>query len=331
MPAPQNTITADALAEGMSREMNRNFEQEADRLMEILGITDVEIMSAGSTLFQLKVTGELNEDKYVEGEDVPLSAYKTEKVPVGTFEVEPFRKSTTAQAILKSGYTIAVGRTDDKMIKQVRARIIKQFFKYLRNAKSFAVGATLQAALSYIDSKLGDVLEDGGDDTEEIAHFVNRTDIADYLAQAKVTTQTVYGMQYLEDFLGIRHVFITNKVAPGEVFATPVDNIRIFGVDFAELEKAGLVYETSANGLIGVHHTPAYKNVSAETNVLTGMLIMAEVQDYVAWGRIGTAIADMTVDELKAFCAERDITLADTDTTKDKIKAAIEAAYPGMV
>lgn len=330
MPAPENTITTEQLATGLSREMVRNFDQEADRLMEILGIADVETMRAGETMFQLKVTGELNNAERGEGEDVPLSLYKTEKVPVGTFEIEPFRKVTTAEAILKSGYAVAVGKTDDKMVKQVRARRINQFFDYLKNAKSYAIGSTLQAAFAYADSKLRDVLEDNGDDAEQISHFVNRTDIADYLAEAKVTTQMVYGMEYLENFLGVRNVFVTNKVPQGTVYVTPNDNIRIFGTDFAELSKAGLSYEVSGRGLIGVHHDPAYKNVSAETHVLSGMLILAEIQDYIVNARIGKPLADMTVDELKAFCEAQGIELGGDDTTKEKITNKIKEAFPGI-
>lgn len=331
MPAPTNTITTAQMCEGLNREMIRNFDQEADRLMEILGITSVETMHAGETMFQYKVTGELNTAERAEGEDVPLSQYKVEKIPIGTFTPTPYRKVTTAEAILKSGFSVAVGKTDDKMVKQIRAERIKEFFEYLDNAATFAVGSTLQATLSYGEAALQDTLEDKGDSTENIVHFVNRGDIADLLANAQVTTQTLYGMEYIQNFLGVRNLFVTNKVPKGTVYITPSENIHIYGTDYAELSKAGLTYEVSAKGILGVAHNPAYKNVSAETHALSGMMILAENQDFIVSARIGKAFDDMSVDELKAFCAARGIELASGDTSKDAIKAKITAKYKDIV
>lgn len=87
----------------------------------------------------------------------------------------------------------------------------------------------------------------------------------------------------------------------------------------------------SVNGIVGVAHDATRKNVSCETHALSGMMILAEYQTYIVSARIGKAIADMTVDELKAFCSDRGIELESTDTTKDAIKAKIEAKYPGIV
>lgn len=331
MPTPENMITTEQVVTGLNREMIRNFDQEADRLMEILGITTVETMRAGETMFQYKVTGELNTEPREEGEDVPLSKYKVEKLPIGTFTPDAYRKATTAEAILKSGFAVAVGKTDDKMVKQIRAERAGDFFKFLKNAKTFALGEKLQAAFAYVDSALQNVLEDNGDSADKIVHFVNRNDIADYLANAQVTTQMVYGMEYIQNFLGVRDIFVTNKIPAGTVYATPADNIHLYGTDFAELAKAGLTYETSANGLLGVAHDPTHKNVSCETHALSGMMLLAEYQDYIVMGRIGKAVADMTVDELKAFCVEQGIVLEDGVTTKDAIKAVVEEKFPGIL
>lgn len=103
---------------------------------------------------------------------------------------------------------------------------------------------------------------------ERVVHFINRDDAADYLGNATITDQNLFGLTYLENFLGLSGVFLTNQVAKGTMIATPADNIRIFGVDFGELATSGLTYTVSDSGLIGVTHTPAYDHVSVETNVL---------------------------------------------------------------
>lgn len=330
MPAPTNTITTEQLVTGLNREMVRNFDQETDRLMEILGITTVETMHAGETMFQYKVTGALSTEERAEGEDVPLSQYKVKKIPIGTFTPTAYRKATTAEGILKAGFAVAVGKTDDKMVKQIRAQRIAEFFKFLENATTFSVGEKLQAALAYAEAALQNKLEDNGDSATEIVHFVNRNDIADYLATAQVTTQTVYGMEYIQNFLGVRNIFVTNKIPAGTIYVTPADNIHIYGTDFAELSKAGLTYEVSANGILGVAHEATRKNVSCETHAISGMMLLAEHQDFIVSCRIGKALADMSVDELKAFCEARGIELESGDTSKAAIQAKIAAAYPGI-
>lgn len=286
MPAPSNTITTQQMIDGLDQEMIRQFDQENDRLMEILGIFGVEVMAANTTLFMTKITGELTTEERAEGEEVPLSQYAVDREPVGTFMPKFYRKATTAEAILKSGYVNACSRTDDKMLTQIRAERLGEFFAYLKNGTGKAEGATLQAVLAQVDATLNGALEDHGDETARVIHFVNRFDIADYLANATVTTQTAYGMTYIESFLGVQDIFVTNRVPKGTVYALPVENIRIFGTDTAELAEAGLAYTTSANGLIGVAHTPAYKNASAETHAISGMMLFAEVKDYIVAGTI---------------------------------------------
>lgn len=298
MAVNENQIGTDEINFSLDQEFISKFNGEFDRLAEILGIATVERVAAGTALYQLKVTGQLNNDApaavdqpdvgssgtgYVEGDLVALSKYEVEKVPVGSVEAIPYRKQVTAQAVLQSGYVPAVLRTDDKMIKDVRAAIVSKFFGFLANGAGeiSETVSTLQAALAYADAALEDEMEDNGDSSSNIVHFVNRQDIAAYLAEANVTLQSVFGMNYLQDFLGVRNVFVTNKVAKGKVIVTPSENIRMFGSDFAALAQMGLPYATSANGLIGVNHESGYDRVSAYTNVLTGAVMFAEVQDYI--------------------------------------------------
>lgn len=287
-----NAITTEAMNVSLDREMIRSFRQEYDRLAEILGIFAPEVMTAGQTLYQMKITGSLNNAKdeeagtssgtsYVEGQLVSLSKYQAEKTPVATVDIEPYRKATTAAAINRSGYAVAVNGTDRKMLSNVRAGIISKFFAFLANGTGTATGKTLQEALAMADAKLGDTMETNGDGATDLIHFVNRQDAASYIGNANISTQTSFGLMYLADFLGIERVFLTNKVSPGSLYATPVENIHIYGLDFANLDSAGLVYTTDESGLIGVAHTPVYNRVSVETHVANGTLMLPEITDYI--------------------------------------------------
>lgn len=309
MAAPANITDSTAINAAMDQEFIANFQHDFDRLAEILGIFGTETMTAGTVLKMLKVTGKLNNDKtdaskengtaatavtlgsssgssYIEGDEVALSKFNAEWVLVDEINGVPYRKMTTAAAIQKSGYVNAVLKTDQKMLSLARGGIVSDFFTFLKNGTGAATGKGLQAALAMTDAALGDSVEGNGDEAGRIIHFVNRQDAAEYLGNAPITVQNVFGMTYLQNFLGVENVFLTNKVDKGGLYATPVENIHIFGLDFGALSQAGLAYATDANGLIGVAHIPAYDRVSVETNVLTGCTMFPEVMDYIVKGTV---------------------------------------------
>lgn len=289
MAAPTGTITTADLDFALDREFIRNFQGEADRLMEILDIFAPEVVTAGTSLFQVTVTGSLSATSRAEGEEVPLSKYTVDKEAVTIAAPKFYRKRTTAEGVLKSGYEAAVLRTDRKMLSSVRGGIIGDFFTFLKAGTGTASGAGLQATLAKMDAVLADTLETNGDEADGLVHFINRQDAADYLGNREITTQTVFSMTYLEDFLGIQRVFLTNKVAAGAPIVTPVSNIHVFGIDFAALGNMGLAYEQSSGGLIGVHHEADYRYASGDTHVVTGMTLFAEAKNYIVKGTVGAA------------------------------------------
>lgn len=112
MPAPTNMLTAAQTCTGLDIEFVRNFTEEYDRLAEVLGLFDVETVAAGTAMFQYKVTGSLNTAVPGEGEETPLSLFKTEKEPLDPIAIKRYAKGTTVEAILKSGFENAVLKTD---------------------------------------------------------------------------------------------------------------------------------------------------------------------------------------------------------------------------
>ena len=286
MAALTNTITAADIARSQDIEMLTNFNGELNRLTEILGLFDPEIVAAGTAMFQYTVTGSLNTTPVTEGDEVPLSKYTVTPTQLDPITIKPYRKLTTAQAILKGGYENAIAKTDKKMIGQVRSGILTDFFTFLGNGTGTATGAGLQATLAQVTAKIQDETEKNDDFSGSIVYFVNPYDIADYLASAQVTTQTVFGMTYIQSFLGVENIMVTNKVTAKTVYATPVENIHIYGIDFSTLGDAGLAYTTQDGSLIGVHHEGAYNRTSSETYVLSGALFLPEYKNYIVKGTI---------------------------------------------
>ena len=286
MAVENNTTTSADMIAALDEEFVFNYKQEADRLIELLGITGVETVSAGTAIYQVKITGELATDAVEEGDLVALSKYKAERIAIDAVEPKKYRKLTTAEAILKAGPAIAVTRTDAKMASQARNVMVSDFFAALGNGTGTATGKTLQATLALADAALADAMESKGDEGANVVHFINRQDAAAYLGEASITTQTVAGLTYLESFLGIPSVFLTNKVEKGSLYVTSSENLHAFGVDFSGLADGGLVYSTDASGLVGVSHDPVKNRAAVETNVMSGLKLFPEVTDYIVKGTI---------------------------------------------
>lgn len=239
-----------------------------------------------ATYYELVASSGTN---YTEGDFIARSKYTVTKMSVGDVEFVPYAKQTTAQAILKGGFENAVLRTDKKAIQQMRAAIMTKFFSFLANGTTVtspAQGTTwgLQEVLAYNEAALLDVLENNDEEGGAIVHFVNRGDAYKYLAEATVSTQDMFGMTYIQNFLGVQNVLLTNKVSAGTVYATPAENIHVYGIDFGTLADTGLAYQSDSLGLIGIAHDPSYDYASAVTYLVRSANFVPEVTDFIAKG-----------------------------------------------
>lgn len=301
MPAQTNAITTAQICSALDQEFVENFRHEYDQFEQILGLFPAETAAAGQALYQYKVTGSLNTTTPEEGDVTPLSRYKVKKVPVGEMGISRYGKQTTAEAILKGGFEVSVSKTDKKFHQQLRAGVMGDFFGLLANGTATAFGVGLKATLARMAATLQDVMETYGDEPGTVVFFVNQYDIADYLAEAEVTTQTLFGMTYIKNFLGVENILVTNKVPEGTVYCTPVENIHVRGVDFSTLGDAGLSYEVDSLGLIGIHHVPNYDRGAAETFAMVGADFLPEILDFIVKGTVYGAAGDVEDASLSAL------------------------------
>ncbi len=110
MAAIENTVTTADTVAALDQEFVENYNSELSRLTEMLGIFRPEIVAAGTTMCQYKVTGSLTETERTEGDEVPLSKYTLSKEPIGEHTIKAYRKMTTAESIIKGGFENAVSR-----------------------------------------------------------------------------------------------------------------------------------------------------------------------------------------------------------------------------
>ena len=285
MAADTNLIKKADLARAREIEFTYNFSEGVRKLMEALGVTRKIAKQAGTVLKAYRATGTLGNGAVAEGDTIPLSKYKTEPVSFGEITLKKWRKATSAEAIVERGYDQAVEMTTDRMLRDVQKAIRADLFTYLGKGTGTASGANFQAVLAQAWGQLQVKYED---DAIQAVYFVNPLDIADYLAEASISTQTAFGMTYVEDFLGLGTVIMNASVPKGKVYATAKENIVLYyiPVNGADLGEA-FDFTSDETGYIGIHETPDYTNMTASDTVVNGMVFFAERIDGVVVGTIG--------------------------------------------
>lgn len=288
--AETNLITKNDLVRVRETEFVNMFGYSIKKLMEALGVTRKIAKQAGTVLKSYKATGTLEDGVVAEGEVIPLSKYRTEPVTYKEITLKKWRKATSAEAIIDRGYDQAVDMTTDAMLKDVQKGIRKGFFDFLATGTGEATGSGLQAVLASAWGQLQILFED---DEIEAVYFVNPLDIADYLGKANITTQTAFGMTYVEDFLGLGTVIINSSVPQGKLYATAKNNIVLYyiPVNGADLNEA-FSFTSDATGYIGIHEAPDYTNMTASDTVVSGMELFAEMIDGVVVGTIEAPVGE---------------------------------------
>jgi hypothetical protein len=283
--AENNAILKNDVAKVRSVDYVYQFKGGLEKLMEVLGTTRKIPVQEGTALKAMKVTGTLENGIVAEGEIIPLSHYETEDVTVAEATLNKWRKSTTAEAIIKGGYDQAVGATTDKMVRDVQNAVKNVFFGFLATGTGEAEGATLQPALADAWGTLQTLWEDSDVDT---IYFVNPTDIASYLGSAQITTQSAFGMKYVEDFLGLGTVIINSKVPAGKFYATAKENVVMYYINVGAGDIAGAFnLTTDETGYVGIHEYADNDRACVNDLVMAGVTFFPERLDGIVVGTIG--------------------------------------------
>lgn len=277
MAAEENLIKKADLVRAREVEFVNIFSENIKKLIEALGVTRKIPKQAGYTLKSYKATGTLENGEVAEGETIPLSKYQTVAANYKEITLKKWRKATSAEAIISGGYDQAVQMTTDRMLLDVQKGIRGDFFTFLATGTGTATGVGFQAALAQAWGQLQVKFED---DSIEAVYFMNPLDVADYLAKAQITLQTAFGMTYVENFLGLGTVIFDSKVPKGTIYATAKDNIVLYyiPVNGADLGEA-FDFTSDQTGLIGIHETPDYSNMTASDTVVSGIVLFAERLD----------------------------------------------------
>lgn len=288
MAAETNTITTAQMTKAREVDFVNQFTHNSlDKLIEVLGVTRKIPMMEGTTMYVYSTSGELQSGAVAEGDIIPLSQYATQKTPIGEITLGKWRKAVTAEAIKKSGYEAAVRDTDAALLRDVQASVRTNFFDFLNgtiSGSSTATGVGLQAALADAWGQLQVKFED---DTAEAVYFVNPLDVADYLAKANISVQTVFGMNYVENFLGLGTVIMTSRVTKGTFIATAKENLVMYYLTMNGDIATAFSLTADDLGYIGIKS--GYQNeerAQIESLVMNGVQFLVEYAAGVVKGTI---------------------------------------------
>lgn len=198
------------------------------KLIEVLGVTRKIPMMEGTTMYVYTMSGTLENGSVAEGEVIPLTEIEQQKTAIGEITLKKWRKGVSAEAIKKSGYQTAVRDTDAKLLSLVQNSVRTDLFSFLNGSitgSTTVTGSGLQAALAAAWGQLQVLFED---DTAQAVYFVNPLDIADYLGKANISVQTAFGMNYIEDFLGLGTVIMSSRITQGTFVATAKENFIMY-------------------------------------------------------------------------------------------------------
>lgn len=268
------TVTASDLAKVRDVDFTERFSASIATLMKMLGVTRKIEKKAGEVLNVYKVTGTLESGTVAEGEVIPLSKYKTEYTPIGTATLKKWRKVTTAEAISAKGYGQAVNDTNDKMLKDIQKGVRTQFVTFMGTGTGKATGIGLQEAMAQVWGQMQVLYEDTAIET---VYFMNPLDVADYLGKAQISTQTAFGMSYVENFLGMGTAILASDVPKGKIYATAAENIVLYYIPVSSGDMGEAFHlTTDETGLIGTTTAPILETLSVQTVSASGVGLFAE-------------------------------------------------------
>lgn len=284
-----------SLGDALSIDFVERFGSRVKSLKELLGVQRVMPMAAGTLIKTYTSSVTLSGEDVGPGEVIPLSEVKMEEGPTQELKWKKDRKAVPMEDIQKYGFEKAITRTDSKFLNAIQRDIRSELFEQLATGTGATQGDNLQEVLA---KNWAAVVTAFDEDDVDVISFINPNDAAEYLANAQVTVQREFGMQYLQDFLSNKVVFMHGDVPEGTVYSTASDNLVIAYADMTagEIGQA-FDFQTDSTGLIGVTHDINKQRLQSETITAYGIVLFAERLDGVVVGTIGEAPEDDDNDD----------------------------------
>lgn len=275
------------------------FGRDTSALTNLLGIMRPIEKVPGTKLTSKRARVELNNATVQEADETPLSEAFVDEIEYADLELVPYRKQVSAKAVMKYGYADAVIRTDEEMRYEIEDKIMGDFYTYLNGGELGYAASTWQMALAMAKGVVVDKWKKMHKGITEVVGFANVLDLYEYLGSADVTMQTAFGLNYIQNFMGYRTLFLLSddQIKRGRVIATPVENIDLYYINpaNADFRNSGLNYEVDGvTNLIGFASQGIYSRNVTETYALYGMVLFAEYIDGIAVADVRSTLGAVT-------------------------------------
>lgn len=263
------------------------FTSNWDALRAIMGIMRPIRKAPGTKLVSNKASIVMQDGTVGEGEEIPYSKAKVEPVAYGDITVEKYAKAVSIESVAKYGAEVAVQKTDEAFLNELQNKVLTKFYTFLKTGTLKATETTWQRALAMAKGAVLDKFQKMRKSVTEVVGFANILDFYDYLGDKDITIQTMFGLNYVENFLGYKTLFLLSEpdIARNQVIALPVENIDLYYIDPSDSDfaKLGLNYTVQGEtNLIGFHVEGNYKTAVGEAFALMGMALWAEYLDGIA-------------------------------------------------
>lgn len=263
------------------------FDDDWKALTELLGIMRPIRKTPGTRLVSYKATVDELTPQATPGALIPFSKAKVDPVAYADLELELYGEGTTIQDVEKYGAAIAIEKIDEAFLSALQTKVLVKFYDFIKTGALTGTAPTWQAALAKAQGMVLNKFMGIQKKVSEVIGFANVQDAYEYLGNTQISTQTAFGLTYLQNFLGYRTLFLLpDRFMPrGKVYAVPVDNIDLYYSDPADgdFQRLGLTYTVKGDtNLIGFHAEGNYSTAVGETYAIMGMVLWAEYLDGIA-------------------------------------------------
>ena len=268
------TTSTDLIAQSI--DFTEQFTGSISTLLQALNVTRMQPMAVGSQIKIYKSEVTKANGNVAEGEVIPLSKVTRKLADTKELAYKKYRKQTTAEAIQSAGFNAAVNDTDSKLLRSIQGDIKKDFFDFVQTGTTKTSGDTFQKAIAQALGQLAIKWED--DDVQSVL-FANPLDFYTYLGDSNITTQTAFGLTYIQNYLGFSTIILTGAVKQGTIAATASQNLNYAYAALNGNLNQAFNLTTDETGLIGVVHNSVTENASYETMALTSGVLFPERLD----------------------------------------------------
>lgn len=285
------TVTTDFSVEARREDFVTSFAQNWNALSEIMGITRPIKKQPGTVLKSYKASLELEDGNVPEGAEIPLSKATVEEVAHADLKIRKYGKAITIEDVDKYGEDVAIEMTDEAFRNELLGEVLGEFYEFALTGTLKPKGATdTQMGVALAIGSVKDKFKKMRKDASRVVVWVNTMDAYRYLGVTAISTQNMFGIEYLKGFMGAETLILSSEIPEGTILATPVNNIIDYYADPSNsgFTKMGLRYTVDADvPMLGFAVEGDYSTATGNSWAIMGNKLWAEYLDAIAVVTVG--------------------------------------------